>query len=72
MAENCYMFVDTELPESEQKISVLCVDCRKKEYPNVGWFWNGSERGYGPWAYNCIVCNKDVSKEVNEETETPI
>jgi len=63
MADDCYFFIDMEqdVPEEKRTISVLCVEDRKQHYPNTGWFWEGSKLGYGPWAYKCQVCGRDVS-----------
>lgn len=56
--ESCYFFIDMtqeDIPDDQRKISVLCVDCRNKHWPDTGWFWDG-EQGYGPWDYKCSKC----------------
>ena len=65
--EDCYFFIDGEKPEDQRAMSVLCVPCRNKVYPGIGWFWEGSKNGYGPWNYICSVCGK----KLNEEHKTP-
>lgn len=64
MPEDCYFFVkmDEDIADDRRTMSVLCIPCQREHYPNVGWFWEGSVEGYGPWNYICCCCGKDVSK----------
>lgn len=56
MFEDCYFWADSSIPEDERTMSVLCVKCRDKELPDVGWFWKGSLLGYGPFDFICSIC----------------
>ena len=62
--EDCYFFVSVDNLE-EKKMAVLCVDCKHKDYPDVGWYWEGSRLGYGPFNYICCKCNKVIYKGAN-------
>ena len=53
--ENCFLYVDNTLKEEEQTINVLCVACHEKN-PDIGWFWEGSKLGYGPFDFICSKC----------------
>ncbi len=57
MFEDCYFFVDDSIPEDERTMSVLCTKCRDKEKPDLGWLWQGSIFGYGPFDFICSICN---------------
>lgn len=77
MSEDCYFFIDMDVEvqdEGDRCIDVLCIECRDSLYPGVGWFWDGSLKGYGPWTYNCCKCNKLIHKpnemEQNENKES--
>lgn len=52
---DCFFYTDEELPLEEQKIRAMCVDCHLK-YPKIGWFWEGSRLGYGPFVFACKKC----------------
>lgn len=76
MAEDCYFFVDMDkdVPDEQRTMSVLCVPCHDQHYPQAGWFWPGSENGYGPWEYKCCVCGKNVNERKrpkHEKAKTP-
>lgn len=58
--EDCYFYIDQNIPEDERPISVLCKQCYEKN--KVGWFWEGSKIGYGPYDINCSKCNKQIYK----------
>jgi len=66
---DCYFFVDEEVPLKEQKISVLCVECHDTKMPETGMFYQGSKEGYGPFNYKCCLCGNLVheSDESNED-----
>jgi hypothetical protein len=61
---DCYFFIDMDeaVPSEEHKVSPLCIPCREKDYPNVGWFWEGSVKGYGPWDFICKNCGAVIHK----------
>lgn len=65
MPKDAFFFFDKDklkdVPEEEHTLSILCVPCRDERYPGVGWFWEGSKDGYGPWKYICCQCGKDVN-----------
>lgn len=62
MSEDCYFFIDVELPEEKQHPEALCVECHNKDYPpEFGWLWKGSEFGYGPWELLCCICKKKLN-----------
>ena len=35
--------------------NILCEKCHL-EFPNLGWFWEGSKLGYGPYDFVCSKC----------------
>lgn len=61
-AIDCYFFVDQEVPEKDQKMLVMHVECRNTHKPNQGWFYQGSVEGYGPFDFRCCICNELVHK----------
>lgn len=71
MEEDCYFWIDQSVPEEEQTMNVLCVDCHQNS-PEVGWLWEGSKKGYGPYDFICDNCKKvihegpDKGSELNE------
>lgn len=67
--QNCYFFVDPTVPEEERTISVMCVKCHDEEMPETGWFYRGSEEGYGPFDYQCELCGKFVHKVSDDEDD---
>lgn len=73
MSEDCYFYVDMEqdVPDEERKVSPLCIHCHEDKFPgqNVGWFWQGSINGYGPWVYQCKICGRVIHKPDQEEYE---
>lgn len=58
--EDCYFFIDQNIPEEERPISVLCKKCHESK--QVGWFWEGSKRGYGIYDIMCSDCKQYVYK----------
>jgi len=54
--ENCYFWIKDEVSEPNPVINVLCVQCRDKNHPKLGWFWEGSKLGYGPFDFICGDC----------------
>lgn len=71
MSQDCYFFIDLNeaVPEDKQKVSVLCIPCRNEHHPDTGWFWNGSNSGYGPWDYICCKCGQKVHEHQDENLE---
>lgn len=71
MPQDCYFFFDAEknkdIPEEQHRLSILCVPCRDQYNPGVGWFWNGSREGYGPWNYICCRCGINVNPNGEKE-----
>ena len=73
MSQDCYFFIDPNVPERERKIQCLHVHCRDQHYPDTGWFYRGSEEGYGPWDYKCQECGELIHKaedDNEDKTET--
>ena len=77
MAEDCYFWIDQSVPEDKQKMNVLCVKCHDEKYPQLGWFWGGSKKGYGPFDFICEICGKvihaapsNVKESINENDQT--
>ena len=52
--ENCYIWVDNNLPENDRKFNFFCEKCHEKN--KLGWFWEGSRLGYGPFDFTCDQC----------------
>jgi hypothetical protein len=63
--EDSYWFVDARLPEQQQKISVMCVNCYKKK--KIGWFWEGTKHGYKKELIKCSLCDKIIYQEIKNE-----
>ncbi len=55
MGEDCYLWIDESKPEDERTMSALCEKCHLAN-PSLGWFWEGSRLGYGPFEYVCNKC----------------
>lgn len=53
--EDCYFYIDANLPEDQQKVSPMCQECHKN-FPDLGWLWEGSKMGYGPFDFICSKC----------------
>lgn len=68
MSEDCYFFIDPTIPEDVRTMSVVCVECHDQYIPDTGWFYRGSQDGYGPYDYQCCKCGKLVH-QVNEELD---
>lgn len=63
MAEDCVFFIplDDDIPDEKRHMSVLCMECRDEHYgEGFGWYWKGSELGYGPYRYMCCRCEKII------------
>jgi len=64
---DCYFFIDIEDASKDKHIFCLHVECRDENYPDTGWFYQGSKEGYGPWDFICRHCGKYIHKAENEE-----
>lgn len=64
--KSCFWFYDKALPEAEQKMKAVCIDCQKK-HQIQGWYWDGENIGYGNYNLNCEFCQTILSnnKEFN-------
>lgn len=62
MSKNCYLWIDSDLPEEEQYLQIFCEHCRQEKHPNLGWFWDGAAKGYGPYDYICGECGEIIHK----------
>ena len=59
--EDCYLWIDPEIPEDERTMQVLCTQCHDANFPDLGWFWEGSKLGYGPFDFICCKCGHVVN-----------
>lgn len=57
--QDCYLWIDESVPEDERTMNVLCMEC-SKQFPGLGWFWEGSRLGYGPFEFTCKKCGHIV------------
>ena len=57
---NCFFFVEGSEEQENQIIRASCVECMKDKKIPHSMFWPGSEKGYGPFKYSCIFCNKII------------
>ena len=53
--EDCFFYTDESLVPEKRKICTMCVRCRE-QHPELGWFWEGSKLGYGPFDFICKKC----------------
>jgi len=68
---DCFFYTEESLPLEQQKIKVMCVECKKKN-PDLGWFWEGSRLGYGPFVFVCSKCGTIISEPKGaDEKHTP-
>lgn len=69
---DCYFFVDMDMEvvsEDDRVIRCLCEECHNTHYPDAGWFYAGSEQGYGPFNYLCHSCKKVLHSHQEEYDE---
>lgn len=52
--KNCYFY--THKDGNDLKVAALCTKCHDERFPDLGWFWNGYLRGYGPYLFACAKC----------------
>lgn len=67
-SKDCYLWIDQSIPEKERKINVLCQKCHEKD-PEIGWFWEGSKLGYGPFDFICS-CGHPIHLAGKNNNET--
>lgn len=60
--KDCYWFLD----EVESIMKALCVECQ--QIKKTGWFWKGSEFGYGNYHLECSKCGKIIHENKKNET----
>ena len=65
MAEDCWFWMDENIPEEERTMNVLCRKCHE-QFPKLGWFWEGSKHGYGPYDFICKKCGHEIHKKGNK------
>jgi hypothetical protein len=69
--QDCFFYTEDSLPLAEQKIRVMCMKCHE-ENPDIGWFWEGSRLGYGPFVFACSKCEHIIFDPKGEhEKHTP-
>ena len=70
--EDCYFYLDSSIPENARCISVVCMNCKRKDPKLAAWFWPGSKKGYGPFEIKCNKCEKIIyePRKNYEETKT--
>ena len=51
--KNCHWYVD-----KNGKMLATCIDCVKKD--QKGWFWEGSELGFGDYDLQCSTCGEHI------------
>ena len=70
MSEPSYWYVDRTLPEHEQKMTPVCVQCQSTN-KITGFYWPGHQVGYANHDINCSVCNLEIHKR-SDEVETSV
>lgn len=63
--EDSYWWRDTTLPENEQKMRGLCVECHDKK--GIGSYWPGTTLGYGDYDLKCFFCGKQIYLRQGQE-----
>lgn len=69
--EDCYLWMDEKVPLEQRTIKILCEQCHLK-FPELGWFWEGSRLGYGPFDFICDQCGHVVHSAGGESDKTSI
>jgi len=63
MEQDCYFYINTKL----NKVRPVCLPCydKMRDTPDEvkGWFWEGSNKGYGPFLFKCDFCEKVIHEE---------
>jgi len=60
--EPSYWWIDTNLPEEEQVVSAICIECQKNKKLQA-WYWDGDYVD----DLNCKLCNKIIYKQETDE-----
>lgn len=62
MSENCYFYIDQNLPEEQKAVEAMCCKCHEMPENSAlgGWFWPGSVKGYGPYDIVCNLCGHKI------------
>lgn len=62
--KDCFFIVDSTSTEEKesQKIKAICIACQAKENIQNAWFWEGSQRGYAPYLFQCDKCKEIIYK----------
>jgi len=68
---DCFIFVekDEDTESEDGYIRFMCIDCHEKNYSKLGWFYKGSEQGYGPWKYSCCKCDEIIHQHKEENVK---
>lgn len=53
-------------------MSILCLECHDQKMPDTGWFYRGTEEGYGPFDYQCCICGKYVHKAEDDQDQEKV
>lgn len=65
--EDSYWWRDQSLPESEQRMRALCVECSRDR--GIGDYWPGKTMGYGNYDLKCFFCNKQIYLRDGSESQ---
>jgi hypothetical protein len=68
ISEGCWFWIDLGVPEGERCMSALCDNCRCKNHPGEGSYYD-FEDGVGPWDITCSECNDILWKHIPPEDE---
>ena len=64
--EDCYWYVNKNA-SGEEFMKAMCLRCHEKNN-DAGWFWQGSNLGYGDYDLQCNICNHIIYQRKNENT----
>jgi hypothetical protein len=67
--EDCFFYIDESAPVENRTITVMCCKCRMN-HPDLGWFWEGSKLGYGPFNFVCKTCGHVIYTPKGQDEET--
>ncbi len=54
---NCYFYSTKK--DGNVYVVPLCMECHAV-FTDLGWFWPGAEKGYGPYKFECEKCKKVI------------
>ena len=69
--EDCYLWMDETVSEEARTMNILCEKCHLK-FPGLGWFWEGSRLGYGPFDFICDKCGHVVHSAPKSSTNNEL